>query len=57
MPRFKIHYLETAPNDDVIGRIILIDADCLEDAEALACFLARGDENIVSVRLWPREAA
>jgi len=57
MPRFKIHYLETAPNDDVIGHIILIDADCLEDAEALACFLARGDENIVSVRLWPREAA
>jgi hypothetical protein len=58
MPRFKINYRDIMPIGDVIGRGLLIDADCLEDAEARACLLARGDEEIESVRLfWPREAA
>jgi len=58
MPRFKINYRDITPIGDVIGRGLLIDADCLEDAEARACLLARGDEEIESVRLfWPREAA
>jgi hypothetical protein len=58
MPRFKINYRDITPIGDVIGRGLLIDADCLEDAEARACFLARGDEDIESVRqFWPREAA
>jgi hypothetical protein len=58
MTLFKIHYRDIAPSGDVIGRGLLIDADCLEDAEARACFLARGDEDIESVRqFWPREVA
>lgn len=58
MPRFKINYRDITPIGDVIGRGLLIDADCLEDAEARACLLARGDEEIESVLLfWPREAA
>jgi hypothetical protein len=50
MTRFKINYRDIAPSGDVIGRGIIIDADCLEDAEARACLLARGDEDIESVR-------
>jgi hypothetical protein len=58
MPRFKINYRDISPKGDVIGRGLLIDADCLEDAEARACLLARGDEDIESVRLfWSREVA
>lgn len=58
MSLFKINYRDTAPSGDVIGRGILIDADCLEDAEARACLMARGDEELESVQLfWPREGA
>lgn len=58
MSLFKVNYRDTVPSGDVIGRGLLIDADCLEDAEARACLMARGDEEIDSVRLfWPREVA
>lgn len=54
MPRFKINYRDRNPQGNVIGRGLFIDADCLEDAEARACLLARGDEDIESVRRFAR---
>lgn len=58
MALFKVCYRDTAPSGDVIGRGIFIEADCLEDAEARACLMARGDEDLESVRqFWPREVA
>ena len=53
---FAIENRDPKSGANVIGRGILIDADCLEDAEARACLMARGDEEIESVRqFWPRE--
>jgi len=36
------------------GRGLFIEADCLEDAKARACLMARGDEAIESVRQFAR---
>lgn len=54
MALFKVSYRDITPTGDVIGRGIYIKADCLEDAVARACLLARGDEEIESVRLFSR---
>jgi len=46
-----------AGNDTIFGswgRGLFIEADCLEDAEARACLMARGDEAIESVRQFAR---
>jgi hypothetical protein len=51
---FKVDYRDRTPSGDVIGRGLFIEADCLEDAEARACLLARGDEDIESVRRFAR---
>lgn len=54
MTLFKVLYRDIAPTGDVIGRGLFIEADCLEDAEARACLMARGDEAIESVRQFAR---
>lgn len=54
MTLFKVLYRDIAPTGDLIGRGLFIEADCLEDAEARACLMARGDEAIESVRPFAR---
>lgn len=54
MPLFKVSYRDIEPTGNVIGRGTYIEADCLEDAEARACLMARGDEEIESVRQFSR---
>lgn len=54
MALFKVSYRDITPSGDVIGRGTYVEADCMEDAEARACLLARGDEEIESVRLFSR---
>jgi hypothetical protein len=51
---FKVSYRYRSPSGDVIGRGNYIEADCLEDAETLACLQARGDEDVESVRRFAR---
>jgi hypothetical protein len=51
---FRVEYSDRAPSGDVIGRGNYIEADCLEDAEALAWSQRRLGEELKSVRRFVR---
>jgi hypothetical protein len=51
---FKVDYRDRQPSGEVIGRGNYIEADCLEDAEALAWSQRRLGEEVKSVRRFVR---
>jgi hypothetical protein len=51
---FKVDYINLNPSEDVIGRGIYIEADCLEQAQRIAQEKCRADEKLESVRRFAR---